>query len=395
MRIVLVTGKGGVGKTTVAAATAVRAAERGQRVIVCSTDPAHSLGDAFGSPLGDRPTPIALPASGGILFGQELDSRTRLEQSWGEVRDYLSALLDWAGADALSAEELAVVPGLDEVLALAELRTLARSGDWDLIVVDCAPTAETVRLLSLPDVLSWYMDRVFPAQRRATRVVRPLLARLTNLPVAGDEVFTALRRLYDRLDGVRELLLDPDVTSARVVCTPERVVVAEARRTFTYLALFGYHVDAVVVNRVLPDVVRDPWFHAQRARQEEQLGVIGDAFAPLPMLLTELTPEEPVGTYRLGRIGRALYGESDPGGRFAVGPAMRVASEGDALFLELPLPHAAREEIDLGRLDDELLVAVGPYRRAVVLPDSLARRDVTDAKLVGGTLRVRFEAVPE
>ena len=175
------------------------------------------------------------------------------------------------------------------------------------------------------------------------------------------------------------------------MCTPERVVTAEARRTFTYLALFGYHVDAVVVNRLLPPAVQDPWFAAARARQDEQLGVIADSFAPLPMLCSELTPEEPVGVYRLGRLGRMLYGDSDPAASFASGPAMRVAADGDALFLELPLPHAERDEIDLGRLDDELLVAVGPYRRSVVLPDSLARRDVTDAKLEDGTLRVRFE----
>lgn len=391
MRIVLVTGKGGVGKTTVAGATALRAAELGARVVICSTDPAHSLADAFDVPLGDSPTPIALPHGGGLLAGQQLDSRVRMEQSWAEVRDYLSAILDWAGAGTVEAEELAVVPGIDEVLALAEIRTLARSGDWDVIVVDCAPTAETVRLLSLPDVLSWYMDRVFPAQRRATSLVRPLLARFTNMPIAGDQVFTALRRLFEQLDGVRELLIDPEVTSARVVLTPERVVVAEARRTFTYLSLFGYHVDGVVVNRLLPRAVSDPWFDRARAREAEQLAIIDAAFGGVPVLRAPLHADEPIGCERLSVLATDLFCDVDPSLRLSESPSMRVQAEGDVLFLELPLPHAARDEIDLGRLDDELLVAVGPYRRALVLPDSLARRDVTDARLVDGTLRVKFE----
>jgi len=234
MRILLFTGKGGVGKTTVAAATALLTARAGLRTIVCSTDPAHSLADAFDVPLGDAPTPIARG-----LHGQQLDARARLEDVWGSVREYVVTLLDWAGAGAVEAEELSVVPGLDEVFALADIREFATSGEYDVVVVDCAPTAETVRLLSLPDVLGWYMDRVFPATRSVTRAVRPLLSRVSTLPVAGDDVFGALRRFYDRLDGVRDLLTDGDVTSARIVVNAERVVLAEARRTYTYLSLFG------------------------------------------------------------------------------------------------------------------------------------------------------------
>jgi arsenite-transporting ATPase len=255
VRILLFTGKGGVGKTTVASATAAAAAAKGRRTIVCSTDPAHSLADAFGVPLGDAPTEVA-PR----LWGQQLDARKRFEEAWDDVRSYVVEVLDWAGAGALEAEELAVVPGLDEVFALADIKEHATSGEYDVVVVDCAPTAETIRLLSLPDVLGWYMDRVFDTQRRLTRLVRPVLDRVTNVPIAGDGVFRAIRRFYDRLDGVRDLLADGDVTTARLVVNPERMVVAEARRTYTYLSLFGYHVDAVVANRVLPDGVVDPFF---------------------------------------------------------------------------------------------------------------------------------------
>src|ERR671918_336652 len=278
MRILLFTGKGGVGKTTVAAATALRAAESGLRTLVCSTDPAHSLADAYAVPLGDAVTPITEFTGGGSLAGQELDARLRLEEAWGAVREYLTALLDWAGAGAVEAEELAVVPGLDEVFALADLRAHAESGDYDLVVVDCAPTAETLRLLSLPDVLGWYMDRIFPAQRAATRTLRPLLGRMMSVPVAGDDVFAAVRRFYGRLDGVRDLLTDGSVTSARLVVNAERMVVAEARRTFTYLSLFGYHVDAVIANRLLPEAISDPWFEAWKGTQREHLESITAAF---------------------------------------------------------------------------------------------------------------------
>src|SRR5882757_9133270 len=290
MRIILFTGKGGVGKTTVAAATAVSTAAAGLRTLILSTDPAHSLADAFDVPLGDQPTLIA-----DRLWGGELDTRARFEEAWTDVRDYVVDVLDWAGAGALEAEELSVVPGLDEVFALAELRERATSGDYDVIVVDCAPTAETLRLLSLPDVLAWYMDRVFDSQRRITKLARPVMSRVSSMPIARDSVFSAVRRFYDRLDGVRELLTDGSITTARLVVNPERLVVAEARRTYTYLSLFGYHVDAVIANRMLPAALDHPWLTQWRATQSAHLDVITDAFAPLPLLAAELANEEVVG----------------------------------------------------------------------------------------------------
>src|SRR5690606_26133058 len=217
------------------------------------------------------------------------------EEAWDEVRSYFVEVLDWAGADAVEAEELAVIPGLDEVFALADIKEFATSGDYDVVVVDCAPTAETIRLLSLPDVLGWYMDRMFEPSRRLTKVARPILQRVTNLPVAGDGVFGAMRRFYDRLDGVRELLTDGDVTSARLVVNAERLVVAEARRTYTYLSLFGYHVDAVIANRILPAEIDSQWMAQWQASQRAHLEVIHEAFAPLPILTAELANEEIVG----------------------------------------------------------------------------------------------------
>jgi arsenite-transporting ATPase len=385
MRILLFTGKGGVGKTTVAAATAARAAEHGLRTLVLSTDPAHSLADAFDMSLGDRPTAI-----GPRLFGQQLNARVRFEEAWDDVRSYLVDVLDWAGAGAVEAEELAVVPGLDEVFALADIKEFATGGEYDLLVVDCAPTAETIRLLSLPDVLGWYMDRMFDTQRRLTRLTRPILQRVSGIPIAGDGVFGAVRRFYDRLDGVREILTDGDVTSARLVVNPERLVVAEARRTFTYLSLFGYHVDAVIANRVLPAELDHPWVVQWRAAQSAHLEVICDAFAPLPVLAAELANEEIVGEPALSMFAKRLYGDTDAAARLSDLEPFRVEPQGESLLLSVQLPFTEREDVRLGRTGDELVLTVGPHRRALVLPDSLVRREVAGASFVDDRLVVEF-----
>lgn len=391
MRILLFAGKGGVGKTTTAAATAAIAARAGARTVICSTDPAHSLGDVFDVELGDDVRQIAaFPETGGSLAGQQLDSRVRLEQTWGEIREYLVALLDWAGAEVLEAQELAVIPGLDEVFALADLKAYAESGLYDLVVVDCAPTAETLRLLSLPDVLGWYMDRLFPAQRSITRAVRPVLRRMMNMPIASDDVFDAVRRFYDRLDGVRELLMDSSRCTARLVVNAQRMVVAESRRTFSYLSLFGYHVDAVIANRLLPDAVTDPWFSQAKQDQGEQIRVIEGAFAPVPILVSELTADEPIGLRRLLTFGETLYGARNPMDCMATAEPLRICARDQSVVLSVWLPFVDKREVELVRSHDEVLLALGSYRRAVALPDSLARRLISGAHMTGDRLEIEF-----
>lgn len=385
MRILLFTGKGGVGKTTTAAATAVRSADAGHRTIVVSTDPAHSLSDAFDVELGDAPTEI----SDG-LWGQQLDAQDRMEDSWEQIREYLQEVFRWGGVGEIEAEELSVVPGLDEIFALTDIKTLASGGEWDVIVVDCAPTAETIRLLSLPGILAWWMERLFPMGRRVSRVVSPIVGSVTGLPTPDDDVFGAVERFYDRLDGVKELLTDREITSARLVVNPERMVVAEARRTFTYLSLFGYGVDLVVANRLLPDAVSDPWFQEWRQRHTEHLAAIETGFAPAPVRRAELARDELVGLDRLREFGAELYGDDDPAARFSdASPLQVVRTEaGDELVIELPFTD--KDELSLGRRNDELLIRVGPYRRALLLPDVLARRPVEDASLRSGALHVVF-----
>jgi arsenite/tail-anchored protein-transporting ATPase len=385
-RILLFTGKGGVGKTTTAAATAVRCADAGLRTVVLSTDPAHSLADAFDVPLGPRTAPICEN-----LWGQQLDAQERMEEGWHEIQGYLREVFNWAGVDGLEAEELSVIPGLDEIFALADIKELAESGDWDVVVVDCAPTAETIRFLSLPDVLSRYMERLFPVGRRVNKVIGPVLSRVTSLPVADDNVFAATSDFYDRLDGVREILIDPERTSVRLVVNPERIVIAEARRTYTYLSLFGYRVDAVVANRLLPDAVADPWFERWKELHVEHLKTIEDSFAPLPVLTVELFPQELVGVEALREFAGSVYGERDAAGILHTGQPLQITRHEGRTILALELPFADRDDLELGRRGDELLVKVGPYRRAITLPDSLRSRPVADASLDQGRLRVIFE----
>lgn len=387
MRIILVTGKGGVGKTTVSAATALRAADLGYVTLVMSTDPAHSLGDAFDMELGDAPSSIV-----DRLDGQQIDTQLRLEESWGDVRDHLTDLFDWSGLDGIEAEELTVFPGMDELFALATVRDHARSGIYDVIVVDCAPTAETLRLLSLPEVMSWYMDKMFPLSRRVAKVIRPVMSRVSSIPMADDKVFQSIERFYERLDGIRELLSDPDITTARLVMNPEKMVIAEARRTYTYLGLFGYAVDAAIVNRVLPDEVHDPYFAEWRQIQKGHLEAVEEGFAGTDIRRLRLFDHEMVGPERLRVVGTELYGDDDPTMRLSDVDPIRVESlaDSDDVALVLSIPLVDKEHVDVMRHGDELFVTVDSYRRSIVLPDSLKRRTIRRAKLADGELRVIF-----
>jgi arsenite-transporting ATPase len=388
VRILLFTGKGGVGKTTVAAATAARAASLGHRTLVMSTDPAHSLGDSFDVQLGAEPSEVAEN-----LWAEQIDSQARLEANWREIQDYVVNLLNWGGVSPIEAEELSVIPGLDELFSLIDINRYHQKGGYDLLVVDCAPTAETLRLLSLPDALGWYIDRIFPSSRRMAAVARPLLGRLGSLPpIASDAVFAAVERLYRNLERVRELLAEPASSTVRLVVNPEKMVVAEARRTYTYLSLFGYRVDAVVVNRLLPDDVTDPYFGKWKEIQADHFRSITESFAPLPILTCRLFDDEMVGLGRLGEVASAVYGDRDPADVLATTTPIRVSKERGGYALRLDLPFAERGELDVMRKGDELLVRVGQYKRNVLLPQALRALAVVSANLRGGTLVVRFAA---
>ncbi len=387
MRVVLFTGKGGVGKTTAAAGTATLAADRGARTLVLSTDAAHSLADAFGTPVGAEPTRV-----GDRLFVQQVDAQRRFERSWAEVQSYLLSVLDVAGVDPITAEELTVLPGAEEVLALLEVRAQVMSGEWEVVVVDCAPTAETLRLLALPEALGWYMDRVFPAERRVVRALRPVLARAAGVPMPQDTVFDAVERLHRDLDDVRRLLTGPDA-SVRLVLTPETVVVAEARRSLTSLSLYGYRVDGVVANRVFPEDGADPWRAQWVQAQKQVLAEVDQSFAGLPVWRSAYRPGEPVGVEQLSDLAQAMYGADDP---LAPPPAegpMSVTRTPSGAVLRIALPFVDKSDIDLARHGDDLVVTVGSYRRLLTLPAALARQTVAGARIDRGALSVRFRTV--
>jgi arsenite-transporting ATPase len=385
VRILLLTGKGGVGKSTVAAGTAALAAGAGHRTLVLSTDPAHSLADAFGVPVGSEPTEVA-PR----LFVQQVDAQLRFEQSWAEIQGYLLSVLDVAGVDPVAAEELTVLPGAEEVLALLELRIHALSEEWDVIVVDCAPTAETLRLLALPEALGWYMQRIFPMQRRMVKAFKPVLSKASGVPMPEDSIFDAVQRLHRELEEVRALLAGPEA-SVRLVLTPENVVLAEARRSYTTLSLFGYRVDGVVANRVFPAEDADEWRAGWVKAQDAVLAEVEQSFAGLPVWRSLYRPEEPVGVSTLRELATAVYDGDDPlRPPTGDGPFHLTRTTGGAV-LRLALPFVTREEVHLARNGDELVVTVGSYRRLLTLPSGLARHRVRGARVERGELQVRFE----
>jgi arsenite-transporting ATPase len=385
MRVLLFTGKGGVGKTTVAAATAVRAARAGARTLVMSTDPAHSLADSFDVDVFDASTQIAPN-----LWAEQIDAQSRLESNWREIQEYFIQVMNWAGVETIQAEELSVIPGLDEIFSLIDVKRHADEQRWDLLVVDCAPTAETLRLLSLPEIMNWYIERIFPVQRRVTKAVRPVVSRITSIPIAGDRFYGAVERLHHNLESVHRILTDESSSSVRLVVNPEKMVIAEARRTYTYLGLFGYRVDAVVVNRIIPDDVTDPYFGKWKDIQSEHLQSVRESFEPVPILTSRLFDREIVGVGLLEDLAAEVYGTRGVADVLYRDDPIRVRRRANGYVLSMRLPFVSRDDMDIHRRADELFVRVGSYKRNLILPATLQRLDVRGANFVGDRLEVAF-----
>jgi arsenite-transporting ATPase len=385
MRILLFTGKGGVGKTTIAAATAVRAAKNGHRTLIISTDPAHSLADSFDVQLEDQVSEIRKN-----LWAEQIDAQSRLEANWRDIQEYIISFLNWAGIDAIEAEELSVIPGLDEIFSLTDVKRHVESGRFDLLVIDCAPTAETLRLLSLPDVMNWYIERIFPVERKVVNTIRPILTRITTMPIAEDRIFAAVERLHRNLEGVGKILRDEERSSVRLVVNPEKMVIAEARRTYTYLSLFGYRVDAIVANRIIPGDVTDPYFGKWKEIQNEHLATIRESFQPVPVLTARLFEQEMVGFDLLTRMGEDVYEDADETKVLHLDEPIRVQKRGPWYVLSLQLPFIDRENLDIHRKAEELVVRVGSYKRTLILPHALQRLEVREARFVEDRLELRF-----
>ena len=389
-RVILYTGKGGVGKTSVAAATALRCADRGLRTIVASTDPAHSLSDSIDQEIG--PEPKQLQPN---FWVQEIDVLHQMQKHWREVQEYLATLLSWRGIDDLIAEEVAIIPGMDELASLLQIVYLQGSGEFDIVIVDMAPTAETLRFLAFPEAANWYLQRIFPLQRQALRLARPLLRGVTDMPLPDDRIFEAVRELVQDLDRMHTLLSDPDVSSVRVVLNLEKMVIREAQRTLTYVSLYGFPVDGVVCNRVIPPEVTDPYFDDWKRAQAANMELVRQAFAPLPIFSVPMFTQEVVGLEMLRRAAQAAFGEQDPSRVLHRGRLYEVRKAEGVYQMLLRLPLTSREDIDLVRKRDELIVRVGNHKHNLLLPDTLARLPVAGAKYEGDDLVITFASEPE
>ncbi len=384
MRVLLHTGKGGVGKTSMAVATALGAAEHGHRVFLLSTDSAHSLGDALGQRVGARPLEVA-PG----VVAQEVGVLDELDRAWSEIQNWLRGLLR-EGADDLVAEELLVFPGMEELVSLRAVHEVEATGEFDVCVVDCAPTGATLRMLRFPDALRVFMENFFDFKRRSARLLRPLVDRVgIGSLVPRDEVFDAFERLYREVDDVRQILLDVDRTSARLVVNPTRVVLAETRRSFAYLSLYGVATDAVLVNRVLPAEASSGYFARWAKREREELAEIEASF-PVQRFRAPLYPHELIGVEALGRLAREVYGERDPAGFFTRTHPIRLRKRGQQTLLEIDLPNASKEELDVAARGGELFVRLRDAQRRIALPTSLVGRELASVRLVKGVLEVVF-----
>ena len=367
----------------------------GYKTVVMSTDAAHSLGDSFDTELGHDPVPLA-----SNLWGQEVDVLTELDVHWKAVQTWLSTLMRWQGADEVVAQELAVLPGMEELAALLYIIRYQEQGSYDLLVIDCAPTGETLRLLSFPDMARWYMNRLFPLGGKVAAAVGPIARGVLRLPVPGADVFDSVQKLYFQLEEMRTLLLDPEVSSVRLVLNPEKMVIKEAQRTLTYLNLYGYHTDLVVCNRVLPSNTTDSFFQGWMQAQERYLDLIHDSFGPIPVVKAPLMDREVVGLDSLRALGEHIYSveapgsgdHSDPTRVYYQGCTQVYATENGVHTLTVKLPFTSKDQLSVMESRDELVVQVGHYRRNIVLPRAMARLGVKEAKMEGKTLKIIFSS---
>jgi arsenite-transporting ATPase len=385
LRVLLYSGKGGVGKTSLAAATAVRAAHLGRRTLVLSTDSAHSLADALDTEVGPAPTRVAPN-----LDALEVDVNKELSDHWGVIHEWLTRFMTVKGVDDAVAEEMAVLPGMEELFSLLKVKGFAESGRYDVIIIDCAPTGETMRMLGVPEILKFYFARIFPIQRTVVRSVRPVAQRMTDIPIPGDNVFAAVQALYKQMEGMGPLLQDPKQSSIRLVLNPERMVIKESQRLHTYLSLFGFPVDCVIANRVLPREASSPYFDRWLEIQAGHMAAAREAFEPLPVLTARLFDREMVGVELLDELGRSVFGEADPTAVMYKERPIEVKKEGKGYAMYIRLPFAEKERIQVVARGEDLVVQVDNQRRHILLPRTLASRRLLGAAFTDQRLRVGF-----
>ncbi len=390
MRLILMTGKGGVGKTSVAAATGLRCAELGYRTLVLSTDPAHSLADSFDMEMGHEPREVRPN-----LWGAELDALMELEGNWGAVKRYITQVLQARGLEGVQAEELAILPGMDEIFGLVRMKRHYDEGIYDVLIIDSAPTGTALRLLSLPEVGGWYMRRFYKPFQAVSVALRPLVEPIFR-PIAGfslpnKEVMDAPYEFYEQIEALQKILMDNTQSSVRLVTNPEKMVLKESLRAHAYLSLYNVSTDLIIANRIIPAEVTDPFFKKWKENQETYRKEIHEDFHPLPVKEVPLYAEELCGLPALERLKETLYGDEDPSQVYYKETTMRVVQETSNQYsLELYLPGIAKDQIQLNKTGDELNVRIGNHRRNMVLPQALAALQPTGAKMDEDYLKIKF-----
>ena len=392
MRVILMTGKGGVGKTSVAAATGLRCAELGYKTLVLSTDPAHSLADSFDLELGHEPR-LVLPN----LWGAELDALMELEGNWGAVKRYITQVLQARGLDGVQAEELAILPGMDEIFGLVRMKRHYDEADYDVLIIDSAPTGTALRLLSLPEVGGWYMRRFYKPLQSMSVALRPLVEPLFR-PIAGfslpdKEVMDAPYEFYEQIEALEKVLTDNTITSVRLVTNPEKMVIKESLRAHAYLSLYNVSTDLIIANRILPESIDDPFFQRWKSNQQVYKQEIYDNFHPLPVKEVPLFSEEMCGLAALERLKETLYQDEDPSQVYYRENTIRIVQDAQNYSLELYLPGVPKEQIQLNKTGDELNIRNGKHRRNLVLPQALAALSPSGAKMEDDYLKIRFSAL--
>lgn len=391
MRIVLFAGKGGVGKTSIAAASGVACARKGLKTIIMSLDAAHSLVDSFDldKTLMDKnkgqPARVAKN-----LSIQEVDVQEEIKKNWGEVHKYISSLLNLSGIDEVLAEELAILPGMEEVSSLLHINRYVAQKRYDVILLDCAPTGESIRFISIPTSLEWYMKKLFDVERRIVKIARPITKRLYSVPLPEDEYFATIQRLFDRLEGIDKTLSDPNITTVRLITNPEKIILKETQRAYMYFSLYKMCVDAVIINRILPEAVADGYFAQWKETQGRYIEKTEKLFSPIPILKVPMLSDQVVGIAGLSKLAKEIYGSLNPEQILYADTPYTFRKVGEDYFLDIKIPFLTKKEVELSKRNEELIVRIGGFKRHVLLPRNIAARQPSGAKVEQDKVVIKF-----
>jgi arsenite-transporting ATPase len=391
MRIVLFAGKGGVGKTSIAAASGVVCAQKGLKTLIMSLDAAHSLVDSFDLDKSlmdkNKGKPIRVAKN---LSIQEVDVQEEIKKNWGEVHKYISSLLNLSGIDEVLAEELAILPGMEEVSSLLHINRYVAEKRYDVILLDCAPTGESIRFISIPTSLEWYMKKLFDVERRIVKIARPIAKRLYDVPLPEDKYFASIQRLFDRLEGIDRILSDPNITTVRLITNPEKIVLKETQRAYMYFCLYKMCVDAVIINRILPEAVDDGYFAQWKETQGRYIKKTEHLFSPIPILKVPMLSDQVVGMADLSRLAKEIYGSLNPEQILYADTPYTFRKVGDDYFLDVKIPFLTKKEVELSKRNEELIIRIGGFKRHVLLPRNIAAREPSGAKVERDKIVIKF-----